>query len=192
MNGPGSWWSTQWWCKIVSKILRVFDTPRIKPRTKWQGLKKCCLNEGRNAYISILPSSVPPRPSPKIRIHSSNHGGPTTFPKNSHTLLKSSFSKIRIHSSNHGGPTTFPKNSHTLFKSSFSKICIHSSNHGGPKAATKWCGQPKGSMVTGTVCVLATPWHTMYPSRGVMVFDGVYPPPSRLVLPRLNSARLDY
>ena len=32
----------------------------------------------------------------------------------------------------------------------------------------------------------------MYPSRGFTVFDGVYPPPSRLVLLLLNSVRLDY
>ena len=61
--------------------------------------------------------------------------------------------------------------------------------HGFMKHCSVW---PKGSMVTGMVCVLATPWHTTYPSRSVMVFDGVYLPPSRLVLPRLNSVWLDY
>ena len=44
----------------------------------------------------------------------------------------------------------------------------------------------------GMVCVLATPWHTTYPSHTVTVFDSVYPLLSRLVLLQLNLALLDH
>ena len=55
------------------------------------------------------------------------------------------------------------------------KSMVHDIYHGFMKHHSVW---PKGGMVTGMVCVLATPWHTMYPSHSVTVFDSVYPPPS--------------
>ena len=30
MNGPGSWWSNQWWHKFGTKSLWVFDTPSLE------------------------------------------------------------------------------------------------------------------------------------------------------------------